>query len=367
MSLLLDAPRALAQTRRVRSGESQRLQPPHVSVVIVNYCQWENTTQLVSQICNSPHLGEERIEVVVVDNHSPPSELMKTLRRRTGVWLRRWSRNRGFARAVNEGARLSEGNWILLLNPDVTVNDVFLDGVVRLCRELERDRRAGIVGFQLDNSDGSRQLSWGPFPSLAGTLLRMLLPRWQRKYATDVCVERRQVPWVTGCCLLVRRECLQELAGFNAEYFLYYEDVDLCRRARQRGWQVWFEPRLRAVHHHPLHTRRVPPILRLVTRHSLMTYAQQHWPRWQQRVLTRLVRLEASARACWSRLRGDRRSAAGFAELAALAGEMQRGNLQAAGARLQRVLRQAEQQLAEHATHNSAISSSRRAAFPTSA
>src|SRR5207249_7515050 len=57
-------------------------------------------------------------------------------------------------------------------------------------------------------------------------------------------LERCRVPWVTGCCLLVRRECLEELGGLDEDYFLYYEDVDLCLRARKRGWTVWYEPNL---------------------------------------------------------------------------------------------------------------------------
>ena len=85
--------------------------------------------------------------------------------RRSGVSLRRWERNRGFARAVNEGCRLSEGEWVLLLNPDISVTPSFLDEVLTMLSHLvEEQPKAGIVGFQLRNSDGSRQLSSVLFP-----------------------------------------------------------------------------------------------------------------------------------------------------------------------------------------------------------
>ena len=119
----------------------------------------------------------------------------------------------------------------MLLNPDTTLSEGFLDGVLALANQLEaNDPRAGIVGFHLRNSDGARQLSTGRFPSLVSTLLRLALPRSRRKYQVQRTPERCPVSWVTGCCLLLRRACLQDLNGLDEEYFLYYEDVDLCLR-----------------------------------------------------------------------------------------------------------------------------------------
>src|SRR5205085_2482126 len=109
--------------------------------------------------------------------------------------------------------------------------------------------------------------------------------------------------------LLARRECLRELGGLDGSFFLYYEDVDLCRRARAHGWSVWYEPALRAVHHHPLHTRAVPAAMRLITRHALLTYARRHWPGWQFKLLAAVVRLESAARRLWARWRGGEREA----------------------------------------------------------
>jgi N-acetylglucosaminyl-diphospho-decaprenol L-rhamnosyltransferase len=308
-------------------------------VVIVNYRQWENTAALARQLGRSACLRRERAEVVIVDNHSPPHPLARRLRQLPGVSLRRWGRNRGFASGVNEGWRLSRGRWLLLLNPDVSVPAGFLDAALTLARRLDRQEPgAGIVGFALRNGDGSRQLSAGAFPTLARTLAGLLRPRARRK-CHDLRVRRRcEVDWVTGCCLLVRRECLEELDGLDEDFFLYYEDVDLCLRARARGWSVWYDPSLEVVHHQPLHARAVPPALRLVTRHSLLTYARKHWPRWQVPLLAGIVGAEALARRAWAWWRGDGEAGKLFRELGALTGELARGHWRAARRRLDEIV-----------------------------
>ncbi|MBI3823572.1 MAG: glycosyltransferase family 2 protein [Planctomycetes bacterium] len=320
-----------------QSRSPARLGVPRLSVVIVNYRQWGRTEELVRLLQTATCTQSGLAEIVIVDNHSPAHPVMKRLRRLPHVSLRRWDRNRGFARAVNEGCRLSRGDWFLLLNPDTTPSEEFLDGVTQMLDRLEPN--AGIVGFHLRNSDGSRQLSAGPFPTLLSTLTRMLLPRSRRKYHTLATEQRCPAAWVTGCCLLVRGDCLRELGGLDEKFFLYYEDVDLCRRAQQRGWSVWYEPNLTVVHHHPLHQRAVPAVLRMVTRHSLMLYAAKHWPNWQFRALTRIVQAEAKVRrlaAWWS---GDVQQKKLFAALGEICRDLRANDHAAAQQRIEQAIR----------------------------
>jgi len=326
--------------RRTAIRPQPAVTAPVLSVVIVNYREWRSTAALARQVLRATAQQRDRVEVLVVDNHSPAHPLAARLRRWPRLSLRRWGRNRGFARAANEGSRLSRGEWVLLLNPDVTLPDGFLDGVQSLIERLPP--RAGIVGFGLRNSDGSPQLSCGPFPTLANTLTRLALPRERRKCRPVRAGHFCPVPWVTGCCLLARRECLRDVGGFDEEFFLYYEDVDLCQRAHARGWSVSHEPRLQAIHHAPLHARRVSPTLRLITRHALLTYASRHWPAWQLPVLSAIVRTEARVRRWWALRHGDQAAASQFRELAALASDMAAGHPERARSRLRRVVRRAE-------------------------
>jgi GT2 family glycosyltransferase len=325
-----------------------------LSVVIVNYGQWEATARLVRQVRAAAGTRRGDVEVVIVDNHSPRHRLLNRLRRLPEVSLRRWGRNRGFARAINEGCRLSRGEWFLLLNPDTTVEPDFVEGALALVGHLEKtDPRAGIVGFRLCNPDGSDQLSAGSFPTLASTLAGLALPRARRKYRAFPRHHPSRVPWVTGCAMLLRRSCLADLGGLDESYFLYYEDVDLCRRARARGWTVWYEPALRVIHHHPLHGRPVPAALRLATRHALLTYAARHWPAWQFRLLARIVRVEAWARSWRAQRRGDLQAREIFQDLAKVTTDVVHGDHGRARRRLERIMN-------EHAATNSGRRASER-------
>jgi GT2 family glycosyltransferase len=315
---------------------------PRLSVVVVNYRQWGDTARLVRQLRRSISLRDGHAEILVVDNAPRPDPRLGRVRK-PGVSLHRNRRNHGFARAVNAGCDQSRGSWVLLLNPDITLADEFLDRVVELIDELEARPEVGIVGLGLRNDDGSPQLSTGPFPTLTSTLFRLFLPRASRKYHRKAHPQRAEVDWVTGCCLLVRRACWEQLGGFDPAFFLYYEDVDLCQRARQAGWVVLHEPTLTVTHHLPLHSRDVPPHLRLITRHALLTYARKHWRGWQARLLASIVRLEGWARMLWAGLWGQRQERTIFSELAALAGDVAAGRTPEAERRLQRIVRHHEE------------------------
>ena len=308
---------------------------PRLSVILVNYKQWEHTERLALRMVASPLVANGRAEVVIVDNHSGPHRIARQLRRQEGVSVRRWGRNEGFARAVNEGVRLSRGSWILLLNPDMTALPGFLEAAFAAGERLAaEDPRAGIVGFGLLNSDGQAQASTGPFPTLWSSIARLMLSRAKRKYHLRQ-PGRGMVPWASGCCLLIRRECLNDLGALDSDFFLYYEDVDLCQRAWERGWAVWHEPAVTLTHHCPLHLREVPPHLRVVTRHALLLYGHKHWPGWHNFLLRQIMRLEVVWRK-WCV--GDIRAKASWAALASIIGAMGKGDLKGARASLEHLL-----------------------------
>jgi GT2 family glycosyltransferase len=266
---------------------------PALSVIVVNYRRRDDATALVRQLDASHAMRSGQAEVVLVDNDDDPGPLRRYVAKHEGVRLCSLGRNRGFSRAVNEGCRLGGGEWLLLLNPDVSVPEEFLDSVIELAGQLaERDPRVGAVGFELRHSDGSAQPSAGPFPTLGNVLTGLMRSR-RRRRCRQPSTEAVEVPWATGCCLLVRRACWQELGGFDEDFFLYYEDVDLCRRARATGWTVWYAPGLQVTHYHPLHSRPVSPALRLITRHALLTYAVKYWRPWQVWLLGKLIEAEA--------------------------------------------------------------------------
>jgi N-acetylglucosaminyl-diphospho-decaprenol L-rhamnosyltransferase len=279
--------------------------PPVVSVVIVNYCQWRNTARLVRQLMASVAFRRGQVEIVVVDNHSPFHPLRRRLRRTAGVSLRCLRRNYGFAGGVNEACRLSRGRWFLLINPDVTVSPGWLDRLLATVDDEKMSRHTGAIGFQLRDSNCALQGSVGSYPTLLSTLVGQLRPRSVRKCRTWL-GRSGEVSWVTGCGLLLRRECFEQIGGFDRAFFLYYEDADFCKRARAAGWSVRHEPALSIEHHHPLHQRQLSPRMRLLTRHSLMVYAGKHWGGWSCLMLAAIVWLESALRGRLTQNPGSR-------------------------------------------------------------
>lgn len=307
-----------ARAARVTTGS--RLAAPYVSVVVINYCQWRNTDRVTRQLLDADSIDNGGAEVIIIDNDSPPSPVTQRLRRTPQVQLKSFHQNTGFARAANEGCRLARGEWILLLNPDTSVPEGFLDQLEAQCRALEHEEpNAGVIGLALHHADGSEQASAGPPPTLRRTLAGLFVPRRVRKCQHIAGANRVAVPWVTGCGMLIRRDCWADLGGFDESFFLYYEDADFCRRAWEREWSVWFEPTLRLTHYQPLHVRPVPPELRLMTRHALLTYARKHWPGWQAKTLAAVVWCEGLARQFLHTLTG--RPPSLHAELRRLAGD----------------------------------------------
>ena len=235
--LPLPQPRTVSELRRAPYPPCRDARPaqPILSVVIVNFRQWENTVALARQLDASDAMRSGVAEVVLLDNDTDSFFLRRCVRRWPGVSLRCFGRNRGFARAVNEGCRRARGQWFLLLNPDVRVPEEFLDRVLAAAdRIAAKEPRAGIIGFRLRHADGTRQGSTGPYPSLGRVVAGLVRRRSRRRCQPLRGRHRREVPWVTGCCLLVRRDCWRELGGFDEDFFLYYEDVDICRRAHRR-------------------------------------------------------------------------------------------------------------------------------------
>jgi hypothetical protein len=314
-------------------------------VIIVNYRRWGETAALVQQLAGTDHLYRGRVELLIVDNDSPPDPVETTIKLRYGVAVHRLPRNVGFSAGVNAGVARSRGRWVLVLNPDLVVCEGFLDLIVAAALEADKGdddgEPVGVLGFQLRNRDGSRQYSTGLFPTLGRMVLGLLRPRSCRKYELLDTRERRRVPWVTGCCLLIRRTCLKRLHGFDEEYFLYYEDVDLCRRAQERGYAVCYEPAIQAVHLDPLQNRPLTETMRAVTRHASLTYFRKHRPGWQLWGLAQLIRIEAAVREAVAMCRRRRDDAATCRQLRGICRDLVRRRPEAARARLEEVLRRA--------------------------
>ncbi len=209
-----------------------------VDVVIPSW----NTRELLRQCLESLGAGTALPgRVVVVDNASRDGTQEMVTERFPDAELLRNQENLGFAAAANRGVRHCEAPYVLLLNSDAQLEPGTLDELVDAIDQ--RSDRA-IVGAQILAQDGSFQASHAPFPTLGGELLilsgvgRLLYGSWYPSRAPRTDGATLSVDYVSGACMLIRRSAFDAVGGFDESYFLYAEEVDLCRRLDRAGWEV---------------------------------------------------------------------------------------------------------------------------------
>lgn len=220
-----------------------------VSVIVVSY-----NARNVLERCLSA-LDAERFEVIVVDNASADGSPDLVRDRFPEMTLLDAGGNVGFGAANNLGMQRAGGRYVALVNSDAWAVDDGLDVLVEFAK---RDPRHGIVGPRLLNEDGTVQQSVRGFPTVWRLCTEYFflrkLARSSRTfnafygggfdYATV-----RDADWLMGAALVVRRELIDEVGGFDERFFLFSEEVDLCLRIRQAGWEIRHMPQVTILHH----------------------------------------------------------------------------------------------------------------------
>ncbi len=218
-----------------------------VAAVIVNYNTRDHLLRCVASL-----RADGVKEIVVVDNSSVDGSAAALAAVDPAVFLPTGS-NLGFGSAANVGAGATSGPLLLVMNPDAVVE---AGAVGAMVEALDSDDGLAVVGPRVDNPDGTRYPSARRFPELGVAVghafVGLVRPdnRFTRRYKMlDVDREvAANVDWVSGTCMLVRRSAFEAVGGFDADYFMYVEDVDLCWRLHRAGWQVGYEPKARVVH-----------------------------------------------------------------------------------------------------------------------
>lgn len=277
-----------------------------LSIVIVN-C---NTKALLSQCLKSlmsnvkwpaaqDSFGMQMSnEIIVVDNGSNDDSVEMVKKEFSQVKLIKNKENLGFAKANNQGIRQARGKYILFLNPDTIILDKAL---LKMVEWLKTRPRAGILGCQILDEKKKVHSSGGFFPNLWRVFLWMsgidhFLPvarifgayHLPRSFFST----QRELDWVQGCALMARKEVITKISGFDENFFMYTEEIDLCLRAKKAGWQVWFTPKAQIIHLGGGKTTR--PILGEYK--SLLYFFKKHFTFWHFSVLKFLLRLGAILR-----------------------------------------------------------------------
>lgn len=259
--------------------------PLDCSVVLVNYRTDEPLAECLGSLAKTA--GGLTLEIIVVDNGGTlrPAGFRE---RFPGVELIENRENVGFARASNQGIRRARGRHVLLLNPDTLVHEGAVQAMVHY---LDAHPAIGAVGARLLDPDGTLQYSCRRFPGYFTiffgryALLSRLLPGNAASrdylYLDWDHLGVREVDWVSGACLMVRRAVIEEVGPFDEGYFLFVEDMDWCRRIRDAGWSVVYLPDAVVTHAIGVSRGPVPPRVVWARHRGMLRYVRKHFrPPW---------------------------------------------------------------------------------------
>lgn len=222
-----------------------------VSIIIVNY----NTAALIKDAVSSiREYTSCTYEILIVDNASPDgsgAELQSFYSSCTDIKVLLSLENRGFGQANNYGYEYASGKYIFCLNPDTILKN---DAIGILCNYLNDNPKVGISGGNLFDADDMPTLSYKRlFPSLSYELSSILnhIPEklvWGKNYLFNYMDKPISVAYITGADLMIRKSVIDKIGFFSPDFFMYYEETDLCLRARKNGIAIMSVPEARIMH-----------------------------------------------------------------------------------------------------------------------
>jgi GT2 family glycosyltransferase len=265
----------------------------HVSVLVVSFNAADHLARCLTSLDQAT--SDHSIEVIVVDNASTDDAVATARRVRPDAAVLALDENVGFGRGMNRAATLASGRWLLLLNPDAELHPGAID---RIVRTAEQQPDAGLYGGLTLTADGQPDgmHCWG-LPSLwsltcfalglstAFRRSRWLDPEAHGNWPTE---GPYRVDAISGAFLLVDRSAWEALGGFDEDYFLYAEDLDLCARAATLGYHCLVEPAARLVHALGA-SSAARPDRRIAVLRGKVTYLRKHWGPWRFRLGRRLL------------------------------------------------------------------------------
>jgi GT2 family glycosyltransferase len=225
---------------------------PEVSIIIVSY----NTKELLQQCLESllKETKEMSCEIIVIDNSSKDHSAEMVAENFPSLQLIKSKTNLGFAAANNIGFGLAQGRYILLLNSDAFLHPGALQ---KALKKMDANGNIGLGGARLVNPDGSWQPSCRQFPSLLNDFLRLSGLAAKHPHSRffgradstwDNSGTESDADWVPGAFMIIRQDVLQKVGFFDERYFLYYEEVDLCRRIKAAGYEIRYWPDVVVTH-----------------------------------------------------------------------------------------------------------------------
>jgi len=257
---------------------------PDISILIVS---WNVRELLLGCLAALPEaVGDDfSYEVIVVDNASKDGTVTAVRETFPDVRIIANADNRGFTGGNNQALAAARGRYLFLLNPDTKP----LPGsIARLARYLENHPETGMVGPRLWYGDGSPQPSRRRFPTLAtlfteSTIIQHYFPGlglFARYTLADVPDDQEQeVDWLVGAALMARREVYEQIGGLDETFFMYSEELDWCKRAKDAGWRIAYEPAAEIIHYEGKSSEQAVARRDIAFFSSRVAYTRKHFGR----------------------------------------------------------------------------------------
>ncbi|HMQ68093.1 MAG TPA: glycosyltransferase family 2 protein [Ignavibacteria bacterium] len=219
-----------------------------VSVVIINYKQKKYTEECVRSVYGT--FKTHPFEIIIVNNS--PEESLSYLKTEFPDLKIIENDNKGYSEANNKGAQIASGDHFLFLNADTIIKSDFLNSFMEAFKEID----FGAAGLKLKNPDGSVQLSFWKENNFFNEINNKSEERKFRKKNTLYISEKekeygdiKEVDWVTGAAIMIKKDTFEKVNGFDDDYFLFYEDADICKRLTDAGYRIYFYPGSDIIHY----------------------------------------------------------------------------------------------------------------------
>jgi|UniRef100_A0A7V3RGF5 GT2 family glycosyltransferase len=231
-----------------------------LSVIIVHYNSIEALNSCLDSFIKS-RLSLP-FELIIIDNGSLPAinQIINFYREILAINYIKNRRNLGYARAINQGIKIARGRYLLIINPDILI----IPGAIeKMLSFMEGREDIGILAPQLLNLDHTIQQSCFRFPRIYTPVVRRTFLRFlpfgkkelERYLMLDFDhLKIKEVDWVLGAAMMIRKDVLKKVGMMDERFFLYFEDVDLCRRFYHYGFKVVYFPEARFLHHYARHS-----------------------------------------------------------------------------------------------------------------
>lgn len=261
-----------------------------LSIIIVNYLQKDFLQKCVASIYKNLAKGSYDVTIVNNSKHEDLSEISLMF---ADVKIIP-NENTGYSKGNNLGVKQTTGEYLLFLNADTEILSDFINDLINKLEKINY----GAVGLRLQFPDGNFQNSFGFFPSILNEYKnRKTELAFKNKYE-KVIQERKseyskvkEVDWVTGAAIFIKKEVFNKVNGFDERYFLYYEDIDLCYRLNKTGYKNYYYPFSEIIHYKGEVTRTIEnKKLKNIQRESQKLYYKLHNGIIQQ-ILLRIIHI----------------------------------------------------------------------------